>query len=575
MGRIDTYPQSAILQPNSPVTLAYAQIVANQTTVAGDIVGLQVSAVIPEGRRIRITGYVAEFQNTTANAGGFLRIFDGGTQLTQSDFMISTASTAAGVTASAVVTPSAGLHTYKLTGGVQNGGVANVLASTTSPAYILVEDITGMPLVTAPGSVPVGQIGYAQATANQGSITTEVDLTGLSVNVSVAAGRIIRITGYVPAFSSTVAGDAGRISIKEGATLVTLGQAFISGTAAGANTIMPQVVLSPSAGSHTYKLTGVRVSGSGTFTMNADPTFPAYILVEDITATPAAGSGAPSSTLGYSEVLTSQAGITTVTDITGLSVTVTVPSGRRLRIVTKLEVQSSVNNDYAAISIKEGATRLTAAAVNIGPAATNGSTNEVSVIVSPSAGTHTYKTTLERLAGTGSLTNAASATDPSHILVEDITGSVWPSSAQVTSGLIASEAWTPYTPTWVSSGTAVSLGNGTLLGRYIKIGRTVIGAIYFSPGSTSTFGTGTYVWSLPVAPSNSIFSFQIIGDAKGYNGGANCNAVATINGSGQFVRAIYSATWPAGAETQFGQLTPWTWVSGNDLTINFTYESAT
>lgn len=137
-----------------------------------------------------------------------------------------------------------------------------------------------------PPSQPSGMtLAYTEVTANQTGITTEVDITNLTVTVTVPAGRRIKITGYIPAFSTTVTGDAGRISIKEGATLLTLGQAFIGGTAAGANSIMPQVILTPPAGTHTYKLTASRVSGSGTFVMNADPTFPAYILVEDITGT--------------------------------------------------------------------------------------------------------------------------------------------------------------------------------------------------------------------------------------------------------------------------------------------------
>lgn len=59
-------------------------------------------------------------------------------------------------------------------------------------------------------------------------------------------------------------------------------------------------------------------------------------------------------------------------------------------------------------------------------------------------------------------------------------------------------AWTTYTPTWTSTGTAPALGNGTLTGRYMKIGRTVIVQINLVAGSTTTFGTGNYSFSLPV-----------------------------------------------------------------------------
>ncbi|MFI8294430.1 hypothetical protein ACIGCZ_00635 [Streptomyces nigra] len=68
-------------------------------------------------------------------------------------------------------------------------------------------------------------------------------------------------------------------------------------------------------------------------------------------------------------------------------------------------------------------------------------------------------------------------------------------------------AWTSYTPTWTSSGTAPALGNGTILGRYMKIGRTVICHINMTTGSTSTYGTGNYSFSLPVQAANAGASY--------------------------------------------------------------------
>lgn len=59
-------------------------------------------------------------------------------------------------------------------------------------------------------------------------------------------------------------------------------------------------------------------------------------------------------------------------------------------------------------------------------------------------------------------------------------------------------AWSTYTPTWSSTGTAPVLGNGTLTGRYLRIGKTLAGCeIILTLGSTSTVGTGAYSFSLP------------------------------------------------------------------------------
>lgn len=125
-----------------------------------------------------------------------------------------------------------------------------------------------------------GTIGYAQATSNQGSITTGVDLTSLSVPVTLVAGRRIRITGSTYP-SSTVTSDRVTMTINEGGTQLQEGSIVPTSSAIH---IERSVVLTPSAGSHTYKLTMARSVGSGTVTSNASATFPAFILVEDIGA---------------------------------------------------------------------------------------------------------------------------------------------------------------------------------------------------------------------------------------------------------------------------------------------------
>jgi len=60
------------------------------------------------------------------------------------------------------------------------------------------------------------------------------------------------------------------------------------------------------------------------------------------------------------------------------------------------------------------------------------------------------------------------------------------------------DAWTSYTPTWTSSGTQPTLGNGTIQGKYKQRGKIVIAQYYLKLGSTSTAGTGNYYFGLPV-----------------------------------------------------------------------------
>ena len=123
-----------------------------------------------------------------------------------------------------------------------------------------------------------GVIGYRQQLNDQGSITSEVDLTGLSVTVLIPAGRKIKISG-ICLIQSSVAADRAGLNIEEGG--VTL-QA-IRTPLPNANTNFEMdgfTVESPSSGSHTYNLTALRATGTGTLSMEADTTFPAIIIVE-------------------------------------------------------------------------------------------------------------------------------------------------------------------------------------------------------------------------------------------------------------------------------------------------------
>jgi len=58
-------------------------------------------------------------------------------------------------------------------------------------------------------------------------------------------------------------------------------------------------------------------------------------------------------------------------------------------------------------------------------------------------------------------------------------------------------AWTSYTPSWTASTTNPVLGNGTIVGRYSKIGRQVVFHVNLTTGSTTTYGSGSYSFTMP------------------------------------------------------------------------------
>lgn len=126
--------------------------------------------------------------------------------------------------------------------------------------------------------LPRGTLGHTPATGGgQGSITTAVDLTGLTTTVVVPSGRRVRITGYVAQAGSTVSTDAINLIVLEDGVQIT--SATIAATTAG--TLTAIAVRLPAAGSRTYKLQMSR-TGTGDVTMTATASAPAFILVEDI-----------------------------------------------------------------------------------------------------------------------------------------------------------------------------------------------------------------------------------------------------------------------------------------------------
>jgi hypothetical protein len=74
-----------------------------------------------------------------------------------------------------------------------------------------------------------------------------------------------------------------------------------------------------------------------------------------------------------------------------------------------------------------------------------------------------------------------------------------PTGATGPAGSFGFTPWTIYTPVWSSSGsTQPALGNGTLTGRYVSLGATIIGEIRMVAGTTGfNRGTGKYYFSLP------------------------------------------------------------------------------
>jgi hypothetical protein len=147
-----------------------------------------------------------------------------------------------------------------------------------------------------------------------------------------------------------------------------------------------------------------------------------------------------------------------------------------------------------------------------------------------------------------------------------ISGTDW--ATEVTNPFTAIQAaWTSYTPTWSASTTNPTLGNGTMVGFYDQVGKTVDFVMRITFGTTTTAGTGNYTFSLPVGTTGWPQG-QPIGIATMNNTGIKPGQ-ANINSSSDFyVIRTSTETLISGAGAGAA------WASTNYIYVTGRYETA-
>jgi hypothetical protein len=131
----------------------------------------------------------------------------------------------------------------------------------------------------------------------------------------------------------------------------------------------------------------------------------------------------PWGNIGFGSRFSNQTGITTLVDIGSLSVTFTAVANRLLRVSWHVETGSSVAGDLIIVWLRDGAGNFVARTIATAPALSGGFgyiQADGHMIVSPPAGAITYRMSIERSSGSGSVTVVAAATSPNYVLVEDI-----------------------------------------------------------------------------------------------------------------------------------------------------------
>jgi hypothetical protein len=119
-----------------------------------------------------------------------------------------------------------------------------------------------------------------------------------------------------------------------------------------------------------------------------------------------------------------------------------------------------------------------------------------------------------------------------------------------------------FTPTWTGATTNPSLGNGTLIGNWSRHGRRVEAVINLTTGTTTTYGSGNWAFSLPTGDAG-------IGDV--FSVSMTC-AGGLYVGVGKVASSKAGTIFTASSTSNAVQsTTPATWVSGNSLQATVCY----
>lgn len=157
-------------------------------------------------------------------------------------------------------------------------------------------------------------------------------------------------------------------------------------------------------------------------------------------------------------------------------------------------------------------------------------------------------------------------------LLDGQTGSYYSAAGNLTGDIAAARlaaafAWTTYTPTWTASSVNPAIGNGTITGAYLQIGKIVWFRLSIGMGASTTFGTGTYAFSLPVASASGV---TMIGDGRLFDSGTN-NRLVLARRETSTTFALYQ---DQNTGSGIGPTVPFTFAVSDAIEVQGCYEAA-
>jgi hypothetical protein len=133
-------------------------------------------------------------------------------------------------------------------------------------------------------------------------------------------------------------------------------------------------------------------------------------------------------------------------------------------------------------------------------------------------------------------------------------------------GHILGVPWINYAPAWTSTGTQPAIGNGGIGGYYQRLGATIQFKIVVYMGSTTTYGTGSYRFSLPIAGNATVQNFMFHLVAYDSSSGLWWAGIGQQDQAQAFLLRSGATSL-----NNWGPTAPQTWASGDQFHINGAY----